>query len=363
MPVESAETVTVPGAVDAFCRLSADHGRLGLDAVLAPAIAAARDGVVVTPHHASTTCIAEDPGHDWAGAHAQIDGGAMDGFVRNAAGTTDGHFALSYYRRSDLPFEYWLARTFALEDRHFAPVASGTWPSRDFLLLGTNDGVRDTGFGYPDESTPTLLEALTRAGYTWAAYTDGDLLGGALGFDHDDPGCYCVRDLFARLDSGTLPNVAFVNGRAGIDDDHPPADVQAGETFLRYLYQHAVMSPQWPRLAIIWTYDEGGGFFDHLPPPDGCVARPLAKDAPYFERGVRIPLVVVSPYARPHHVSHAVEDHTAITRFIEVLFGLPALTARDANSTALLDLFDFSCTPPFAKPPAAPAAGIGGCTR
>jgi phospholipase C len=66
---------------------------------------------------------------------------------------------------------------------------------------------------------------------------------------------------------------------------------------------------------------------------------------PFFELGVRVPLAVISPYAKPHFVSHVVQEHTAITRFIEVLFGLPALTARDANSDALLDMLDFSAPP------------------
>jgi hypothetical protein len=74
-----------------------------------------------------------------------------------------------------------------------------------------------------------------------------------------------------------------------------------------------------------------------------------------------VPLAVVSPYARPHYVSHVVQDHTAITRFIEVVFGLPALTARDANSDALLDMFDFGGAPAGLPAPQAPPAGSGGC--
>src|SRR5262249_42978360 len=108
----------------------------------------------------------------------------------------------------------------------------------------------------------------------------------------------------------------------------------------------------------IFTYDEGGGFADHVPPPNSCVARP--EDSAFFELGVRIPLIVISPWARPHYVSHVTHEHTSILRFIETLFDLPALTARDANSDALFDMFDFSC-PPRLSPPAAPPAGAYGC--
>jgi phospholipase C len=115
-------------------------------------------------------------------------------------------------------------------------------------------------------------------------------------------------------------------------------------------------------MAIIWTYDEAGGFADHRAPSptNGCAATP--SDSPFTALGPRIPLVAISPWAKPHYVSHVQHDHTAITRFIETLFDLPALTGRDANSDALLDLFDFSsCAPKLLTPPPAPDVGTGGC--
>src|SRR6185369_4467428 len=135
------------------------------------------------------------------------------------------------------------------------------------------------------------------------------------------------------------------------------------EAWTYKVYQGAVTSPLWPRLALIWTYDEAGGFADHVPPPnEACVARPdNPKDLPFVELGARVPLAVISPYARPHFVSHVVQDHTAVTRFIETVFGVTALTARDANSDALLDMFDFGCAPALLQPPEAPPAGTGGC--
>jgi phospholipase C len=112
--------------------------------------------------------------------------------------------------------------------------------------------------------------------------------------------------------------------------------------------------------ALIWTYDEGGGFFDHVPPPHSCPPRDGTPGAErFFELGIRVPMVMISPWARPHHVSHVVHQTTSITRFIETIFDLPALTARDANSDALLDMLDFTCPMPDPAPP--PDAGHGGC--
>jgi len=136
------------------------------------------------------------------------------------------------------------------------------------------------------------------------------------------------------------------------------ADLQRGETWLKSVYDHALKSPQWQRLAIVWTYDEAGGFADHVAPPTACL--PLPSKSPFTQLGPRIPFVVISPWAKRNYVSHVVHDHTAITRFIEALFDLPALTERDANSDALLDLFDFSCGRDLSVPPA-PSPGTGGC--
>jgi phospholipase C len=319
-------------------------------------------GVAVFPTPATTTCISIDPGHQSDSVLRCIDGGKMDGFVQNAAATsgTDGHFAMDYYDEADLPFYYWLARTFAVSDRHFAPTASGTFANRAFLFFATNAGVVDTGIVFPPPATPSVLQLLMNAGYTWGAYSDGLPFSGSLDWSPDDPGVHRMQDLYTALDQGTLPNVAFVDGIEDVDDDHPTADLQLGERRVKTLYEHALGSPEWQHLAILWTYDEAGAFADHVPPPYGCL--PLPSRSPFTELGPRVPLVAISPWAKRGYASHAVHDHTAITRFIETLFDLPALTARDANSDALLDLFDFSCQRDLGVP-APPEIGSGGCPR
>jgi len=324
-------------------------------------------GARVTPAPRSTTCLPYDPGHQWADVHAQIDDGRMDGFVTSAARSTlsDGHFALSYFTHDQLPFYYWLARTFALNDRHFGSAASGTAPNRDFLLLGTADGIQSTGHGLPDPSTPTIFDALDHAGVSWGAYSNGEPLDGALGWTLLHDGVSTFFGFLQQLDDGTLPQVTFVDGLGDVTDDHPRGNIARGEAWTREVYEHAVSSRLWPGIALVWAYDEAGGFFDHVAPPrSACIARPgNPKDTPFFELGPRVPLVVISPYARPGYTSHVVQEHTAITRLIEAVFDLPALTSRDANSDALLDLFDFDCPPTFLAPPPAPLAGPAACDR
>ena len=183
-------------------------------------------------------------------------------------------------------------------------------------------------------------------------------MSGALDWGSSDPGVYPLGRLYDALDQGTLPNVAFVDGIEYVDDDHPFADLQVGEAWTKKLFDHAIRSPQWSTVVIVWTYDEAGGFADHVPPPLGC--RALPSTSPSTQLGPRVPFVIVSPWAKRGYVSHIARDHSSITRFIETVFDLPALTARDANSDAFLDMFDFSCGRDRAVPPA-PATGQGGC--
>jgi phospholipase C len=349
-----------------FDHLFGGLGEVQPDAEVFPATFTNPDasGAQVAPFHLTSTCVPHDPDHQWTAMHAGVDGGKMDGFVKSAASTTgtDGHFAIGYYTQKDLPFYYFLADTFALADHYFPSVRSGTFPNRDYLLMGTSDKVQATQTTvWPDPTLPTIFDRLDAAGVSWGVYSD----------DHPFEGCLSnpahdwelthpwspVQSLLDALASGNLPQVVFVDALEGFEDEHPTADVQTGEAWTKRLYDAAAAGPAWNQTAILYTYDEGGGFFDHVPPPPTCVARPA--DAAFFELGPRVPLIVISPWARRHYVSKTPRDHTSITRFIETLFALPALTARDANADALLDLFDFTCGPDPIAP--APAAGTGGC--
>jgi phospholipase C len=321
-------------------------------------------GTAVAPFHQTTTCVHNDADHQWTAMHNQVHGGSMDGFVKSAANTTgtNGHFVMGYYTASDLPFYYFLANTYAIADHYFPSVRSGTYPDRDYLLLGTSDNVHATqSTVWPNPSLPSIFDRLDAAHVSWGVYADDVPLEGTLNDPaHDWSRLHPwspVSELVAAFARGNVPAVVFVDGRADNEDEHPTADVQVGEAWTKWIYDAAVASPLWSSTVLLFTYDEAGGFFDHVAPPNTCLARPVDTD--FFELGVRVPLIAISPWARRHYVSKSVKQHTSITRFIEAVYGLPALTARDANSDALLDMFDFDCPP--ASIPSAPAAGTGGC--
>lgn len=313
---------------------------------------------MVAPFHLDSTCLERDPPHQWVAMHAGWNNGAMDGFVVSAAVSgSDGHFVMGGYDATDLPFYHWLGANFAISDRYFGAALGGTWANRDYLYAGTSDGVMNTGQATID--VPTIFDALEGIGVAYGVYTDGAVRQACLvGWDNTHTGVGDFQAFLDALDAGTLPPVSFVDP-GGAQDRHPANDVQPGEAWGRTIYDHALASPLWHALAIVYTYDESGGLADHVPPPPACIPSP--DQAEFDNLGIRVPVYVISPWARKSYVSHEVHEHSSVLRLIELLHDLPALTARDANSDALLDMFDFECEP-LATPPAdPPAAGTNGC--
>jgi phospholipase C len=333
-------------------------------------------GAMVAETHETNACFPNDPEHQWANMHDMWDGGKMDGFIKNAVAhsvgkdgmptTTDGHFVFTYRERADLPFYHWLTDQYAMADHWHAPALAGTWANRLYMYAGHSYGVKDTGKQFVEDGTKTIFDALDTAKVPYGLYSEDVYpLDGAMfsiGYTMGHPRFFKEKDFFDALAAGTLPPVTFIDAGLNTEDEHPPADVQKGEAWTKKIYDAVTASPLWLKdgkgIAMIWTYDEAGGFADHVAPPKACVAAP--SQAEFDRLGIRVPFAMISPFAKKKYVSHKTYDHTAISRFIEMLYDLPAMSARDANAESLLDFFDFSATP-NAKPPAPPAAGTGGC--
>ncbi|APR87308.1 Acid phosphatase [Minicystis rosea] len=322
------------------------------------------EGGTVVPHPDDEYCYGVN--HSWDAMHDDYDDGKLDHFVTQ--NNPNGQRTFFYQDDTVIPFYYALANTFAVGDRYFASVLSSTWPNRYFLMAGTSFGIGDNSFATNDTAdhpAPQIFSLLESAGRTWKDYTDGPHMLAFFPFfgwrseslaNYGDIPCALLGD----IKNNTLPDVAFVMGNevTATSDEGPSALPGIGgqlvETILRTLFA----SPAWKDTAVFITYDENGGLADHVPPPPACKPDDLTphdgKNNPLpgaFDRyGFRVPFIVVSPYARAHFASHTVHDHTAITRFIEARFGLPALSARDANATPPMEMFDFE-NPPFMTPP------------
>ncbi len=327
-------------------------------------------GKFIKPFHQKKLCEVADLDHSWSGTHAQVHDGAMDGFTATNVDGKDakGRRAMGFYTGGDLNFYYSLYSAFAMGDRYFCSVQGPTFPNRYYMLAGTSFGHIQNDFpaGVTEFSQRSIFNVLDEGGVTWKIYYGQIAFAQLFAYvrnvqDHLKP----ITEFYTDAAAGTLPQVTFVDpiflDKPNVEtDEHPPANVQVGQEFASKVVQAVLASPLWSSTALFITYDEHGGYYDHVPPPAACVPDGIAPilgagdvDAQFDHYGIRVPVVVVSPYARKHFVSHVVHDHTSILRFIETRFDLPALTRRDANADPMLEFFDFT-KQTFAKAPKLP---------
>ena len=335
-------------------------------------------GQTISRFHQTAYCF-DDPAESWDQVHRELDGGALDAFTTVNAeddpdGDPSGARTLGYYDESDLPYYYALARAFAISDRHFSSVLANTWTNRLYYMAGTSFGVTTNTFP-PDQQdaqgnlTPNLFTRLNDAHVSLAFYVQ-DLPTLAILFatwakssSHVLP----YAQFFTDAAAGTLPSVTFVEGTdmagGASPDEDPPADMQVGQQMVAQIVAAVTSSPLWPHAALFLSYDEQGGLYDHVVPPPACIPDDIPPSlaagdvvAPFDQYGLRVPLMVVSPYAKRGYVSHVVTDHTSLLRFVEARFGLPALTHRDANAVPTFDMFDFGT--PDLTVPALPDAAV-----
>ena len=392
----------------------------------------AADGRSVAVHHfASTKQHPSLPSQSWRASHLQYDEGRNDGFVRAVEDidpNADPSVAMGYWDDRDLPFYASLARTFPLADRWFASCLGPTFPNRRFLVAATANGLIDDVMAgiidYP--RTGTIFDLLNRYGIGWINYHHVPALRlwrghvrqsrsarrARLASGRFDPnvnhklrgdvqtttnlyprGVFRtvahlrpIRDFLTQAAAGTLPAVSLVDPDYMTCSEENPQDIRHGEGFAAAIIDAVMHGPGWPHTLLIWFYDEHGGYFDHVPPPEAVepddvpphtllgsggplrwllrhtgIARQVRREdtaaGRYDRYGFRVPAVLVSPYARTNHVSSTVYDHTSALKLIEEKWNLPPLTRRDAVATAPWDMLDLNGPPAFAEPPvlAAPA--------
>ncbi|HYL39382.1 MAG TPA: alkaline phosphatase family protein [Bryobacteraceae bacterium] len=281
-------------------------------------------------------CGYSDPDHSYSGSRIAYDGGAMDGFLQ--AGNNDV-FSIGYYSQADQPFFSALAQNFLVCDRYFVSILGPTFPNRMFLWAAQTDRLDDS---LSLSSLPTIFDRLRRAGISHRYYFNNVPYVSFWGFRYFWSSAL-FDDFLADAASGNLPAVSFVDPVFTVlddgtgNDDHPHADIRNGEAFLSTVYQAVTQSPAWSNTVLIITFDEWGGFFDHVAPPRVIAANGVDTDQVDGSvlLGFRIPAVIVSPFtvnsAGNPPVSHTVFDHTSILKLIEWRWGLAPLTPRDAS--------------------------------
>jgi phospholipase C len=318
-------------------------------------------GKTLQAFHMPTPCqLANQPTNNWNAAHLAYDHGTCQGFANGASGAV----SMGYFDGTDLPFTYSLTRTFPINDHYFCSVMAETYPNRRFLISGTALGiVKDVA---PKALPPSgvIFQALSRHGISWRDYySDLPTLGVYIDLLQEPSltqNVVAIDQFFTDARAGTLPGFSLVDPNFETDSQENPQDIQYGEVFFAEVVNALFESPSWPRILFVWTYDEHGGYFDHVAPPKAAVPDDIRPDTEvppdqpggYDRYGFRVPAGVVSPYSKPHYVSHVVSDHTSILKLVETKWNLPALTRRDANASNLLDMVDLKGPPAFLEPPA-----------
>ncbi len=297
-------------------------------------------------------CGFNDPDHSYDGGRVQFDGGRLDGFRR---GDNDD-YALGYYKRRDLATMSQLVRHFTVCDRWFASILGPTFPNRIYTHSASTDRISNT---YDPIDLPSIWDRLAAAGIP-ANYYYSDLPVLALYRDQKyAPISKTIDTFFTDAEAGRLPAYSYVDpsfigeDEGSSNDDHPHADIRRGQNLIARVVKALTESPQWRNTALIVTYDEWGGFFDHVRPPrfPDDVNRPGGdKDHPdHAQAGFRVPAFIVSPFAPKGRVAHTTFEHSAILKLVEWRFGLKPLTKRDRASNNLAHVLDFRC--PNLRPP------------
>lgn len=338
-------------------------------------------------------CDYADPGHTWQHMATHFADGRMDGFLETAK--PGDLFPISYYNREPIPCLSSLAENFTTFDNYFCSFLGPTWPNRLYQHCATTDltatmlppGEMGTAtIPGPDVERPSKLDLAI-----WDRLADADV--SARYYYHVEP----ITALFesrryddisftfdrflADAAAGTLPNVCFVDPDFGIknelngmsNDMHPHGSVTVGDALIGEIYEALSTSPQWDRMVFVINFDESGGFYDHVVPPQvdddtfermGFTDEDRVSQPVFGQLGPRVPAIAVSPFAPAKVETAGPYDHCSVLRMIEWRWGLEPMTVRDANAKNLADALDFSSRrdaivlPPYTKPDPTPCEGI-----
>jgi phospholipase C len=348
------------------------------------------------PFHLDTSttnaACTHDVTHDWVTQHQSWDNGAMDGFVtsRLPSNSNDAVLTMGYYTRADIPYYYALADAFTICDNYFCSVIGPTHPNRLYTMAasldpdGTNGGpiiqtvVTNRSALNGRLTYTTMPEQLQARGISWKVYSslDETILNGILSDNvlsyfknFQDPASVLHQNAFgprfpvdflADVASGNLPQVSWLIGSV-LTSDHPPSPSIFGENILSLLISALTANPTlWAKTLLLVTFDENGGFFDHVAPvtappgtPGEFVTAPAVPDPTVIGSpaitgpiglGFRVPMLIISPFSRGGFVSSDLFDHTSVLRFLETRFGaeVPNLSAwrrtMVGDLTSALDL-------------------------
>lgn len=304
-----------------------------------------------------------DPPHGWDTSREQFNAGAMDGFVRvhqREHGNAQLRDPMQYLTRNEQPISWALADAYTSCDRWFASVMGPTLPNRAYWHTATSFGLKDNTSvlnTFTNLPVPSIYNRFQDAGVDWRFYYGNIAVASLLAnpgpyqLDIGEIGTGNVRrfgnaeagtgTFFDDCKKGNLPSVVYIDPAFYENDDHPPIHPIKAQALIASIYTALANSPQWKNCMLVITYDEHGGYFDHVAPPtvmDDTLAK-YGVDG-FQQLGFRVPAMVAGPYVKQNYVSSVQYDHTSALKHLENAFGLEPLTARDANANDLSDCID-----------------------
>ena len=338
----------------------------GRDDIEGPALTMKNDyrgeSYPVHPAPRTTMTKAQDPCHSGWCVDEQLknkSGGFVSNFMKTRKGQAGGNpgVVMAYHTAEQLPVYDFLAREFCVCDHWFCSVPGATMPNRCYALAGTSNGLRNNLKPSRPYNLPSFARHLKPDQWRWYSHDYVPiiwLIDPEYGLSIESvPAYFDKRDVFGhrsfleRAAKGDLPAVSWIDpnfydltfGPTGSNDDHPPSDLRAGQKLVLQLVDALMQSPAWKKTLLVITYDEHGGFFDHVQPPKAADDRPAMR-----RYGPRVPAIVVSPFVGAQSVSKTVFDHTSIIKTILTRFcakkdgSIPKMGARVAAAKHLGEL-------------------------
>jgi phospholipase C len=312
-----------------------------------------------------------DLGHSWQDAHTAINGGAMNQFDLVVNGSKNGQYlGYTQFTSADIPNYWTYAQKFTLADNMFSSLTGPSFPNHLYTVAATSGGAINNPHGVQgsswgcdadagevvevmdksgsiSEQPPcfdfqTLADSLQNAGISWKYYAP----------PQGDPGyIWSILDAINHIRNGSLWNSNVVpdsqfasDAQAGNlsavswlvttlnQSEHPPASTCAGENWTVQQINAIMQGPLWNSTAIFLTWDDFGGFYDHAAPPT----------ADQYGLGPRVPLLIISPYAKAANIAHTQYEFSSFLAFVETRFGLKSLGGRDSTANNMLDSFNFN---------------------
>ena len=325
-------------------------------------------------------CAYEDPDHTWPGIATQYADGRCDGFLQTAK--VGDKFPIGYYREDELPILSALAKGYTTFDNYFCSMMGPTWENRLFQLTGTTQLDEDwCDFPKEGERRPvviptTIFDRVREAGFNAGYYYHESPVTGLFASRRYDDISYPIEQFWRDAREGKLANVVFVDpnytDRAedmGTSNDyHPWGNLLVAEGFLAQVHDAVKNSPQWDRMVFVLNFDEHGGFFDHVPPPECKDDTRLSGTGPLpnlNRLGFRVPAIAMGPFAPRKIETAGPYEHCSILKTIEWRWGLEPMTMRDRYAKNFAEALDFTqrrdaIDLPYYDPPPARACAAGG---